>query len=178
MDNKELIEYSASIPPLPPPLPKPKKSTARRNVPMEVFFNLASKGLSQPEIAKVLDMSRVNVNVNLKKYGIATLDTFRQEEGSIIAYYRRKILSSITDAEIQKADIQRKIWCYGVLYDKGRLQEGKSTDNISINSIHQHINAQIQQLDELTKSLNDNNKKSIDKLCKTPESELNQEFSL
>lgn len=64
----------------------------------------------------------------------------------ILANFQRKILNAITDAKIEKAPLDRLVWSASVLYDKERLELGKSTHNIAYADI---IRAKVKLQEEI-----------------------------
>lgn len=119
--------------------PKPKQKTAgnfSKYIPIEQIIDYRLKGLTHREVGHMLGLTRETVSKRLGQVDLSTLPQFRTHEADIIAYHRRRIINSVTPADYKNASLLQKTTAYGILYDKGRLAEGKSTTNVDI---HQAI---------------------------------------
>ena len=118
---------------------KSKQKTAgnfSRSLPIEQLIDFRLKGLTHNEIGHMLGIARETVSRRLGKVDLDTLPQFKNHEADIIAYHRRRIINSLTPKDCKQATLLQKTTAYGILYDKGRLAEGKSTTNVDI---HQAI---------------------------------------
>ena len=108
-----------------------------KNIPIESILELAEKGLSHAQIAKMLDCDRSNISRRLSDHQIAIqgLKYHKKNRADIIALKGKKILENITDDKIKKMSGDRLVWSYGVLYDKERTELDKSNFNVA--NIHQ-----------------------------------------
>lgn len=119
-----------------PAVPNP---SAHKNIPLEDILEMQSRNpdLTPQEMADIFGCSRENIGRRLRKAGVRTksLDRFRKYEGKVIASIRQNMaaeLASRTPEELKDVSVRDLSVTFGVLYDKGRLEEGKSTSNISI----------------------------------------------
>jgi hypothetical protein len=89
---------------------------------------------TQADIAKTLDIDHSHVSHTLARYGIDynRLDQFRKQRAEIFQGLQDKILSSVTDVDIKDASILQRVTAAGILYDKERLETGKSSANVAV----------------------------------------------
>ena len=117
------------------PIPKnlPRQATGPKGVPIERLIELRKKNLSYPEIAKIVNIHPKNVYIRLKPIidDIDNTHLFRKHRTDILSYWQSKIIQSITRADLEKASLRDKIISASILYDKERLESGKSTQNIA-----------------------------------------------
>lgn len=114
-------------------------------IPTATLFEYRKKNLTYDEIGKIHGLTKQAVHSRLKDAGLAdhSLHNYTTNRADILAWLQGRLLFSLTDAEIKRMAPDRRIWCYGVLYDKERLERGMSTDNISISSIAMHIQGEL-----------------------------------
>ena len=98
-------------------------------------------GLSHREIGKVLDVDPATVCRALKRIGLDGdgsnhLKTYKAHRAEILASQQLRILESLTDEKLSKASARDLAIVFGTLYDKERLERGKSTQNTSV---FQHV---------------------------------------
>ena len=105
-------------------LPEIKSNNSWR-IPIEAIIELKEKNLSHSEIAKLLGCCPSNISQRMKDIDYTT--HFVNARPKVLAYWQMKIFNSITDADLKKANLRDKIISAGVLYDKERLESGKST---------------------------------------------------
>ncbi len=93
-------------------------------------------GLSYEKIGVIAGISKQAVQQAMKRAGYdpAGIKHFRDNESDSIAGKRKMILAAMDQKKAEKASIRDLSISYGVLYDKGRLQDDRSTENIF--SIH------------------------------------------
>ena len=92
-------------------------------------------GLTYREIAKQLDTTAATVCRQLEPYkhlALDRVDTFKALEPKLLADLSERLLLSVTDEDIKKANIRDRLTIYGILFDKRRLASGQSTQNISM----------------------------------------------
>ena len=84
------------------------------------------------EIAEQCDTSHSYVSEILHKYKLIkkTIDDFREYQADILLGVKERIISSISDEDLQKASLQQKLTSLGIAHDKeqelrGRLPEGR-----------------------------------------------------
>ncbi len=89
--------------------------------------------LSYNQIAKLVGRSKGAIFNHLSRL-LPTEDTddFKKHRADIFAHTQFRLLNSVTDEEIQKAPLGTKILAACQLYDKERLEAGKSTGNIAV----------------------------------------------
>ena len=106
-------------------------------IPSDKILELHEKGLSDSQIAKLLGCSRPNITQRLQKIlpERAKTHEFIRNRALTFADLQRRIVESLTDADIKRMAPDRRIWSLGVLYDKERLERGQSTENLAIASI-------------------------------------------
>ncbi len=104
----------------------------QKNIPMENMLDLAGKGLSHSQIAKILGCSRSNVTARLRKYRshLQGLKYYRQNRGDVFAIMEKRFLGSITDQDIKEMPTHQRVTVAEKLYNMGRLETGKSTTNL------------------------------------------------
>jgi hypothetical protein len=85
-----------------------------------------------PEIAESLNLSSQAIHQCLQRYGITpnTVDSYKKNRAEIFAGLQEKILQSVELEDIKSASILQRITAAGILYDKERLETGKTTANI------------------------------------------------
>lgn len=106
--------------------PLPKK---REVIPIERLYELRKKNLSTAEIAKIVGCSSANVARRLR--AIAATADFSANRADVLAFQQKRMLDNITDEKLKKAPVDRLVWSFGALYDKERLEAGKSSINVS-----------------------------------------------
>jgi|GEM_PF-1828708 len=108
--------------------------TSYQPIPIETLITLRKeKKLSYSQIAKVVGCSKANVIERLKPFldDIDRLPAYLRHRSNIYALYSRRILQSLTDTDLQKANLRDKVLSAAILYDKERLERGQSTSNIA-----------------------------------------------
>jgi glutaredoxin len=82
--------------------------------------------LSQQEIADQLSCSQRYVSEVLKSYGLdrEATSNYHRNRVAILRGLQAKILSNISDEDIQKASLQQKVTAVGIIHDKERELEG------------------------------------------------------
>lgn len=103
------------------------------------------------EIAKILGCARETVTRKLKEADLEGLADYESNEATVLAHQRRRIISSITDEDLKKAGLSQKIIGIGVLMDKQRLLENKSTANTSVHISLEHQEIARKVIDEIFK---------------------------
>jgi predicted DNA-binding protein YlxM (UPF0122 family) len=89
---------------------------------------------SMREIARQAGCDGSYVTEVLQRYGLIQkeVNDFKTNRANIFAGLQHQLLSSITQADIQKTPIASRIVAAGILYDKERLESDKSTSNHDI----------------------------------------------
>lgn len=113
------------------PAPRPGERAAQIRVLRDKYPEL-----SQAAIARRVGCSEPNVTQVLKNYlkdmPVEELAEFQADESRILDALRHRTLSSITEADFEKASLLQKVTASAILMDKSRLLQGQPT------SIHVH----------------------------------------
>jgi len=106
------------------------------------LLELDAKGLSQSEIAAVVGVSPSTVADHLKRFASFTdlrqgVEEFRQWRADIFAGLQAKLLAGIAvklddEKEFAKLSPYAMAGMMGLIYDKERLETGKSSSNVAI----------------------------------------------
>jgi hypothetical protein len=138
------------------------QSSAHKNIPLEDILEMQSNNpnLTHKEMAKLLGCSRKNITQRLAACGATTksLERYQAYEGKVIANIRKKMADSLatrTPDELKDVSVRDLAVTFGVLYDKGRLEEGKSTSNVSIADAAGRLADSIGGLQDELKALED-----------------------
>jgi hypothetical protein len=121
--------------------------TAPKGISTQEVVELSSKGLSDRQIATLLNCSKTTVNHHLRNHrtDIKGLKYFKQNKADILALYQKKLLYSITTDDIKKMPAGTKITGAAILFDKERLLRGESTENIAVRSELEDKSAECKQ---------------------------------
>jgi hypothetical protein len=97
--------------------------------------------LSTREIAALADTDHTHVIKTLQRYGIERthVEDYKGNRADVLAGLQHRLITSITDADIQKAPMGSRVLAAAQLYDKERLERGQSTSNQA--TIHADIAA-------------------------------------
>jgi len=89
--------------------------------------DLRKRGLTFPEIAKVLDCSATNAMNRLRRFEkeFGDVDTYVSNRSKILAMHQKRVLDSITPDNLKKAGLRDKTVAFGVLFDKEKVESGK-----------------------------------------------------
>lgn len=89
--------------------------------------------LNKNEIASIAGCDHAHVIRTLQNYGLIKddVDDFVNNRAAVFAGMQHRLLKSITDADIQKTPVGSRILATAQLYDKERLEVGKTTSNIA-----------------------------------------------
>lgn len=106
------------------------------------LLELEAKGLTQEEIAAVCGVSRSTVSDHLRRFSSFTdlrqgVEEFRQWRADIFAGLQAKLLAAISgklddDKELAKLSPYAMTGMMALIYDKERLETGKSSSNVAI----------------------------------------------
>ena len=123
---------------------KPATSQPRRSKPFNTTkaLELRFKGLSYTEIGSVLDPdnpytdSTVQYHLDRFKQFIENPDalkSYEENRSSVLNALEFELLRSLSDGEaIQKASLRDRTIAFGTVFDKRRLESGKSTENLGV----------------------------------------------
>jgi hypothetical protein len=111
----------------------PIYDTTNKNIPLQQLLELRAKGLSFNDIAKIVGCNKSNVHNRLKEYKeeLEQLDSFKDNRADYFAITQAKLLNSIDESDIKRMAPASRITGAAILYDKERLERGKSTANVS-----------------------------------------------
>jgi predicted DNA-binding protein YlxM (UPF0122 family) len=128
---------------------------SHKNIPIETIIEYRNRGLSYTEIAKLTGCSRQNVQQRLEtvEYSKEDIENFKKHRGDVFAFLQSKLLNSIDSDAIKGMQPYQRIVGASILFDKERLELGKSTGNINILEVTATIDDLQRQADELRKQL-------------------------
>jgi len=122
-------------------------------IPIERIIELRKKHLSCAEIAKVLGCSKANIIQRLHRISeeLDLTDQYVKNRADVLAFQQRRIIHSITDADIKKAGLLEKIKSTTFLHNSERLELNKSTSNIfyaDMIKAREQVKQDIEELDK------------------------------
>ena len=105
-------------------------------VPIERLLKLHADKLSYRAIAQEVGGDVANVYRRIKHHEASQEGTelYKLHRGDIFAALQERLISSLSDDEIQKMAPRDRILGVGILYDKERLERGQSTSNVDIHA--------------------------------------------
>ena len=114
--------------------PKPKIDLVK-------VLKLRAQGVTYKDIGTLLKCTAHQASIAIGKLGELVgnengrLTAYRNHEADILDSIRCKLIEAIGEKinnpeDAKKIDLQRLVWSFGVLMDKGRLLRGESTTNI------------------------------------------------
>lgn len=123
-------------------------SRLTKDIPIEAILGYRDKNLSKADMARLLGCSPANITQRLRGYEskIVAVDNHKRYRADALTDITRRLLQSITPDEIKKLNMRDKVMCYGILYDKERLERGQSTGNIAIKDVASHYSNEISKL--------------------------------
>lgn len=123
----------------------------RKVIPIETVIALRKRNLSMAQIASVLGCSKQNIQYRLREIAseIETVDDFKKHKADILAIHQRRILNAVTPANLSKASLKDKGIAFGIMFDKERLERGKSTSNILYGDIVRIRQEKLKELENL-----------------------------
>jgi transposase len=126
-----------------------------RKIDVEKAIELRFKGLTFTEIAKQFDVTKQSVREVIRRYLPVdiSVDWFRKNKSAMLHAKQAQILSSLSPEEIKEASAYQKVGMFGILYDKARLEDGQSTENVGYadyTGVLEEVEAQLQALESET----------------------------
>jgi hypothetical protein len=118
-----------------------EKKRVINRIDIQKALKLRLQGNTFEEIGTVLGVSKQAVEQRLDGFkeffrgitGIGDINAYAEERKQILSAAEQTLLRSVLDEQaIQKAPLASRVMAFGVLYDKRRLEEGKSTENLGI----------------------------------------------
>lgn len=110
-----------------------KRCSGPKGIPIEQLIDLRQKGLTVTEISKIVGCTDGNVARRLVKVADSIDNThkYRKHRGFIYAWMQNRILQEVSPTDIKKAKLIDKVKAISFLHNQERLEEGKSTQNIT-----------------------------------------------
>jgi len=126
-----------------------------KEIPIESIIEYMGKGLNLGEVAKICNCSKQNIQQRLKAVAFdkTDLENFKKRRVDMFAFIQSKLLNSIDLEELKKMPVYQRVVSASILYDKERLESGKSTSNINVAEVQGTIQDLQRQADELRKQL-------------------------
>lgn len=93
---------------------------------------LSKKNLTTREVEALTTVDHTTVAKILQRYGLEkqNIDHYISQRPQILAGLQEKILQSIDEDDLKKTPAAQRTMMFGILYDKERLETGKSTANV------------------------------------------------
>ena len=112
---------------------QPKSNKLPKYIPIEQIITLRKKNLSTRQIGALLGCTGSNISQRLDKIdqNLVNTEHYKNNRAVMFQYQQQRIIQSITDADLQKANLRDKVISASILYDKERLETGQSTQNIA-----------------------------------------------
>lgn len=119
---------------------KPVTTVTRKRRPTKKQENILTTKQSHPdlntvEIATLCNTDHSHVVKTLQRYGIdyGVVPDYEKHRAQIFSGMQHRLLSSITDEDIQKTPAIQRLTGAAILYDKERLERGQSTEIHDVN---------------------------------------------
>jgi len=112
---------------------RPPESIRLANRRRVIEIAKSNPDMSQIEVARESGACKRTVADVLAKYGInqGELEEYRNNQADIILGIQRKITTSITQEDVNKAPLRDRLIGLGITIDKHRLITGESTSNVA-----------------------------------------------
>lgn len=114
---------------------KPSKY-AQKGIPLDRIRELiTTKGMSYADAAKVLGCHRQTVWDRCKLHGImsqGSIMRFRAQRADVLANKQAMILNTLTEADLKEQSAYQRVGMFGILFDKERLLNDESTENVKV----------------------------------------------
>ena len=137
----------------------PKLTRCNTKIDVAKALELRLKGLSYIDIAKHFNCTKQAVNDRLARF-VNLLDdpesikVFKDNQDTLLTAAQSKFLSRALDPDaLKKSSTLQLITSYGVLFDKQRIINNLSTQNVSIRDISTHLFNQANELEQQIKAL-------------------------
>lgn len=100
---------------------------------IEEIADLRGKGVSLAQIARMRGVSRQAIAQTIKRHGIAPEDveTFKKGKSALLHAKQKILLDHITPERVRTMAVRDATVSFGIIYDKTRLQDDKSTANLA-----------------------------------------------
>jgi len=116
------------------PAKPPNKSGVKKGIPIETIINLRRAGLTHQQIADTVGCAKATVTQRLRRFPEltdGTLQDYKEARADVLAALQARTLRTLSAEDIANAPVQARAMLFGVLYDKERLERGKSTANLA-----------------------------------------------
>lgn len=129
------------------------RTKRNKGIPIETIIEYRKRGLSINEIAKLCGCSKQNVHERLETVGYddKDMENFRRHRAEVFSFIQSKLLNSLDLETIKDMNPYQRIISASILFDKERLETGKSTENIDVHQIYKDIKKREERLRELRK---------------------------
>ena len=118
---------------------KPQRTTATTKGPTPKQVKILTVKAQHPDlttrqIATLADTGHTHVIATLQRYGVdqGQVESYKQHRADLLAGIQSRILSTVTDDDIKKANLYQRVTAAAILYDKERLERGQSTSNTAV----------------------------------------------
>ena len=142
-------------------LPTTLKARRNRKIDPIKALQLEAKGYTQEDIANKFNITQGAVSQSINKIKSLILEpnelkAYRNHEADLIDSIKAKIITAASNEDtIKKAPFGTLSLAFCQLYDKSALILGKSTQNINIRSINDHLFNQANELEQQIKALSE-----------------------
>jgi mRNA-degrading endonuclease RelE of RelBE toxin-antitoxin system len=114
-------------------------STGPKGIPLADLIEMHERGLTPTEIANLVGCSVGNVTTRIERSGVKRLKRFRKHTPAIIESILQEYTENISPEQIKKNLSNRGMTDIGILIDKVRLLNDKTTSNIAV--LHANVQA-------------------------------------
>jgi|TARA_R100000750_G_scaffold307_3_gene562 hypothetical protein len=120
----------------------------KKNIPIELLIEYFEKELTYEDIGRILGCTSQNIARRLQKEGyfVKRNNAFKKHEIKVLENIKRRFAEELQTKNLDKSSALQIATAYAVIFDKIRLLEGKSTENID--EVHR-----IEQLNDTKKTL-------------------------
>lgn len=131
-------------------LSKAIPTNKKRKIDIQKALELHFKGLNFSEIAKHFDVTKQAVRELIRRYLPVdiSVEWFKKNKSAMIHAKQAQILNSLSPEDIKEASAYQKVGMFGILYDKGRLEDGQTTENVGYADYTEAIDELDRQLRE------------------------------
>lgn len=108
------------------------------------------KGLSYSETGRILGIAKQTVAYHCERHGITNKGVawYRKHKLDLMEQKEGLTLNCMTLESIKKAPARDQAVIFGILYEKGRLEADKSTQNINLQGMLGKLDSKLQALEE------------------------------
>ena len=126
-----------------------------KGIPIETIIELKTRGLNNTQIAKICGCSKENIRIRLRPLlsDLASLPFYKRHRGDVLALRQKQIMDSMDEDTIEKASLKDRGIVFGILYDKERLERGKSTANVAYMDLVRAEKEKQREIEELEKEM-------------------------